>query len=173
MSASPQKKKGFWHWLAAQLNPGRVGRGGSWQELAALPELLLAYPGGEKIVVQDHGDHESSMLLIVWWLVLTLQFLQSHHPQLTSAREGQQKKAWTWMSTIKDLAHKDKTFYTSYSSSKSHRLHWMVPWNDAVCSGWGGFEVGANRKFRRFVQIFNSVIPCQHESLLFLVQVSK
>lgn len=77
------------------------------------------------------------------------------------------KKPWTWMSTIKRLAHTDKTFYTSCSSSKAHRQHWIVPWNDAVCSRWGRSEVGANCKFRRFVfQVFSSVIPCQHENLL-------
>lgn len=67
VSVSPQKKKGFWHWLAAQLDPGRAGRGGSWQALAAPPAPMHppSMPRGENIVLQDHGDHENSMHLAV------------------------------------------------------------------------------------------------------------
>lgn len=46
---APQKKKGFWRRPVAQLGPGRVGRGGSWQKWGVPPELLLAYPGGRKL----------------------------------------------------------------------------------------------------------------------------
>lgn len=88
----------------------------------------------------------------------------SWHLQL----KDKKKKPLTWMSTIKSLGHTDKTFYPSCSSSSQSWQHWIMPWNDAVCSQWGGFEVGADWKFRRFVQVFNSVIPCQHENLLFI-----
>lgn len=41
-------RQGSWCWQVAQLGPGRVGRAGSWQALAAPPELLPTCPEGGK-----------------------------------------------------------------------------------------------------------------------------